>query len=54
MPSLQVNNSWWQSLPSSSFLEYAFLRWVLGPSVSSAIIDRIIPQAEIKFADRLC
>jgi Protein of unknown function (DUF559) len=37
----------WQALPSSSFLEYAFLRWVLAPSVLPCIVGRIDPQAEV-------
>jgi superfamily II DNA or RNA helicase/very-short-patch-repair endonuclease len=31
-------------LPSESFLEYAFLRWVLAPAVESEIIDLVTPQ----------
>jgi superfamily II DNA or RNA helicase len=53
MPPSPTDNPLWQSLSSSSFLEYAFLRWVLAPSVSSAIIDCIKPQAEIQIAGRL-
>ena len=35
-------------LPSDSFLEYAFLRWVLGPATRSAIATRIRPQGVVK------
>jgi hypothetical protein len=37
----------WQALPSSSFLEYAFLRWVLAPAVLPEIVRRVVPQAEV-------
>lgn len=53
MPLSPTDNPSWQSLSSSSFLEYAFLRWVLAPSVSSAIIGCITPQAEIQIGGRL-
>jgi superfamily II DNA or RNA helicase/very-short-patch-repair endonuclease len=35
------------ALRSDSFLEYAFLRWVLSPAVRADIIDRVVPQAEV-------
>jgi superfamily II DNA or RNA helicase len=34
-------------LPSSSFLEWAFLRWVLGPAVRPGIAELVVPQAEV-------
>ncbi|MEU4643374.1 DEAD/DEAH box helicase family protein [Micromonospora sp. NPDC023814] len=34
-------------LPSDSFLEWAFLRWVLTPAASQAIVARLRPQAEV-------
>jgi superfamily II DNA or RNA helicase len=36
----------WSSLSSTSFLEYAFLRWVLAPAVHSQMAVHIEPQAE--------
>jgi superfamily II DNA or RNA helicase/very-short-patch-repair endonuclease len=40
------------SLRADSFLEYAFLRWVLAPAVSDALVDLVTPQAEAVVADR--
>src|SRR5918997_1842644 len=37
----------YEVLPSESFLEYAFLRWVLAPAVESEIIDLVTPQQEV-------
>jgi superfamily II DNA or RNA helicase/very-short-patch-repair endonuclease len=34
-------------LPSDSFLEWAFLRWVLTPAAAPAIAARVRPQAEV-------
>lgn len=34
----------WETLGSSSFLEWAFLRWVLAPAVRSEIASSVIPQ----------
>lgn len=34
-------------LPAESFLEYAFLRWVLAPSTQPAVLDRIVAQREV-------
>lgn len=42
----------YERLSSDSFLEYAFLRWVFAPAVSSAITSRIIPQFEVLFDGR--
>lgn len=36
----------WATLTSSSFLEYAFLRWVLTPAVLPAMGAHVVPQAE--------
>ncbi len=36
----------WSVLPSSSYLEYAFLRWVLAPSVVPEMAPHVVPQAE--------
>lgn len=37
----------WRVLPSSSFLEYAFLRWVLAPAALPGIASYVVPQAEV-------
>jgi len=42
----------YEKLSSDSFLEYAFLRWVLTPAVSSAITSQVIPQFEVLFDGR--
>lgn len=34
-------------LSSDSFLEYAFLRWVLAPATEAAIVERVHPQREL-------
>ncbi|MFE9454807.1 DEAD/DEAH box helicase family protein [Streptomyces sp. NPDC006739] len=36
-----------QVLPSESFLEYAFVRWVLTPAAHPAIVDRVRAQAPL-------
>lgn len=36
-----------ERLSSDSFLEYAFLRWVFTPAVSSPITSKVIPQFEV-------
>ncbi len=35
------------ALRSTSFLEYAFLRWVLAPAARATIASAVVPQAEI-------
>lgn len=42
----------WQALPSSSFLEYAFLRWVLAPALLPEVIPYVVPQAEVEVDGR--
>jgi superfamily II DNA or RNA helicase/very-short-patch-repair endonuclease len=42
----------WQVLPSSSFLEYAFLRWVLAPAALLRMASRVVPQAEVEVDGR--
>lgn len=37
----------YERLSSESFLEYAFLRWVLFPAARPEIADRVTPQAEV-------
>lgn len=38
----------YEALASSSFLEYAFLRWVLTPAVGSGFATHVVPQAEVE------
>jgi len=40
------------SLRSESFLEYAFLRWVLAPATADAIVGRVHPQREVEVGTR--
>lgn len=40
----------YETLSSHSYLEYAFLRWVLFPSVKPQIVKYIIPQRKVLFA----
>lgn len=42
----------YQSLTSDSFLEYAFLRWVLAPAVKTSIREWVVPQQRVTVADR--
>jgi superfamily II DNA or RNA helicase len=42
----------WLVLPSSSFLEYAFLRWILAPAALPEIVSHIVPQAEVDVGGR--
>lgn len=37
----------WEAVASTSFLEYAFLRWVLAPATLPGIRDHVHPQAEV-------
>jgi superfamily II DNA or RNA helicase len=39
-------------LSSDSFLEYAFLRWVLTPATNAAITSHVIPQKEVLYDSR--
>ncbi len=39
------------ALPADSFLEYAFLRWVLGPATRSDIVERVHAQRELMLGD---
>ncbi len=41
-----------EALPAASFLEYAFLRWVLSPAVRLDIIDYVVPQQLVQVNDR--
>jgi superfamily II DNA or RNA helicase/very-short-patch-repair endonuclease len=43
--------AWWHLIESTSFLEYAFLRWILAPAVSPEILTRITAQSEIRVGD---
>ncbi len=38
----------YEAVPSSSFLEYAFLRWVLTPAVQPNFASLVVPQAEVE------
>jgi len=40
------------ALRSESFLEYAFLRWVLAPATHAAIVERVHPQRELDVGGR--
>lgn len=42
----------YEELSHESFLEYAFLRWVLTPAVESQILGRITSQEEVRFSNR--
>lgn len=42
----------YQALTSDSFLEYAFLRWVLAPAVKTSIREWVVPQQRVTVADR--
>jgi hypothetical protein len=42
----------YKSLSSDSFLEYAFLRWVLTPAVKYEAIHDIKPQVKINLTER--
>lgn len=42
----------WELISSDSFLEYAFLRWVLTPAVKAETVSRITPQQEISVEGR--
>src|SRR5688572_6136096 len=37
------------NLPADSYLEAAFVRWVLSPAVTSAIRPHVFPQAEVGY-----
>jgi superfamily II DNA or RNA helicase/very-short-patch-repair endonuclease len=39
-------------LPAESFLEYAFLRWVLAPATVQAIVERVEPQRQLEVEGR--
>jgi superfamily II DNA or RNA helicase/very-short-patch-repair endonuclease len=40
------------ALPAESFLEYAFLRWVLAPATRPDIVERVMSQREVEVAGR--
>ncbi len=42
----------WLKLTSDSFLEYAFLRWVLAPATTDAIVEHTHPQASVEVEGR--
>jgi superfamily II DNA or RNA helicase len=41
-----------ETLAADSFLEYAFLRWVLTPAVQPSIVEHIVPQRRIEAGGR--
>lgn len=41
-----------QVLPADSFLEYAFLRWVLTPAASLGLAQHVVPQREVPVGGR--
>ncbi|MEJ7570197.1 MAG: DEAD/DEAH box helicase family protein [Gaiellaceae bacterium] len=41
---------WSTALRADSFLEYAFLRWVLAPSATAELARHVVPQAEVVVA----
>lgn len=45
-----MSEPWSTSLRADSFLEYAFLRWVLGPSATAALAGFVTPQADVVIA----
>jgi superfamily II DNA or RNA helicase/very-short-patch-repair endonuclease len=42
----------YEQVTADSFLEYAFLRWVLAPAVQSGLFAHIVPQREISVNER--
>ena len=52
MPAQTADPPWWHSLGSTSFLEYAFLRWILAPSVRGEILPYIASQASVAIGER--
>lgn len=50
--SIMDNRLLYEALPSNSFLEYAFLRWVLSPSVTTNILERVFAQNEVRVNER--
>jgi len=43
---------WHETVPADSYLEHAFLRWVLFPAVHPAVLPHLQAQAEIGVGDR--
>jgi hypothetical protein len=43
----------WSELPSSSFLEYVFVRWVLSPAVVPSMAHHVFAQSEVEVDGRL-
>ncbi len=41
-----------ESLSSASFLEYAFLRWVMSPLATPELLRRVVPQREVEVCGR--
>jgi len=51
-PTPNSNQSIWKLLPASSFLERAFLRWVLSPAVDARLSERVVPQQVVESGTR--
>jgi superfamily II DNA or RNA helicase len=49
---MKADRPLYEQLSADSFLEYAFLRWVLTPAVQPDLIAHIVPQREISVSDR--
>lgn len=47
-----VNQTAHEIISSTSFLEYAFLRWILSPAVRPGLYRLVRPQAEVKVSGR--
>lgn len=41
-----------EALPADSFLEYAFVRWVLAAAVKPEIVDHVVPQQRVEVDER--
>src|SRR5688500_16152363 len=50
---MTANRSLHEQITADSFLEYAFLRWVLTPAVTHDLASRIVAQREISVSNRL-
>jgi very-short-patch-repair endonuclease len=49
---MQVDRPLFEAVPSSSFLEYAFLRWVLDPAVERSALPQVLSQREVRVGGR--
>ncbi|MEB2285269.1 MAG: DEAD/DEAH box helicase family protein [Myxococcales bacterium] len=51
-PTPNSNATIWTLLPASSFLERAFLRWVLSPAVDARLCERVVAQQVVESGTR--